>query len=117
MITTQVAKGDKSTRTGKLVAEPRSISGMSIKDIYHLLSGALGQCVPVSQIIDFDIFDVVAVLLVDIGFELACALPGGRRSDLCDWALRLVKEVSISTERTAQQVIELTDRMGGTSTC
>ena len=90
MITTQVAKADKSTRTGKLRTWCLGVSvGMRIKDIYRLLSRALGQCIPIPQIVDFDVFDVVTILLVDFGFELACALAGGRRSDFCDRALRL----------------------------
>lgn len=34
--------------------------------IYHLLSSSFGQCIPVSQVVDFNVANVIAILGVDI---------------------------------------------------
>jgi hypothetical protein len=34
------------------------------QDIYHLLSRAFSQCVPIAQVIDLDIFDIIPILNV-----------------------------------------------------
>ena len=60
---------------------------MHNKDIYHLLRRALCQSVSVSQVVDLDVFDVVAILLVDLCFELVRALAGGWRGDFSNGAL------------------------------
>ena len=56
-----------------------SISGRD-KNIYHFLCRAFGQCVTISQIIDFNILDVVAIRDVNFAIDVACALTRGRRS-------------------------------------
>lgn len=43
-----------------------SISGNEQVDIYQFLGRAFGQRVPVAQVIDLDVFDVVSVLRVDL---------------------------------------------------
>ena len=93
--------------------------GVHVKVIYHLLSRALGQRVPIPEIVDFNIFDVVTILLVHVGFEFADALARGMRSIFGDGALRLQGTVRISTAYgfIKQKLVGLTDRMGGTSTC
>lgn len=48
---------------------PGSISGHD-KNIYHLLCRAFGQCVPISQIIDLNVFDVVAICDVHIAIDI-----------------------------------------------
>lgn len=42
-----------------------------IEDIYHLLGAAFGQRVAVAQVVDLDVFDVVAVLLVHFVLDRA----------------------------------------------
>jgi len=42
---------------------------------YHLLGAAFGQSVPVAQVVDLNVLDVVAVLLVDFVVE---AISGRR---------------------------------------
>jgi hypothetical protein len=37
------------------------------RDSYHFLGCTLGQGIAIAQIVDFDVFDIVAVLLVDVG--------------------------------------------------
>lgn len=37
--------------------------------IYRLLCAAFGQGVAITQVVDFDVFDKVTVLLVDLGVE------------------------------------------------
>ena len=39
--------------------------------IYHLLCAAFGQCVPVAQIVDFNVFDIITILRVDFLIEWA----------------------------------------------
>lgn len=42
--------------------------------IYHLLSSSFGQCIAVSQIVDLDVANVIAILSVDLTgiFLLRC---------------------------------------------
>jgi hypothetical protein len=58
-------------------ARPGTISEHN-QDIYHLLSRAFRQCVAIPQVIDFDIFDIVTILLVNLSIDLANALSRGR---------------------------------------
>ena len=51
---------------------PGRISGYD-KCIYHLLCRDFGQCVSITEIIDFDILDVVAVRNVHIAIDIASA--------------------------------------------
>ena len=37
--------------------------------IYHLLSAAFGQGVAITQVIDFDVLNVITILLVDLDIE------------------------------------------------
>lgn len=60
--------------------------------IYHLLRAAFGQCVPIAQIVDLNVFDIVTILRVDLVVErAACVGLGGRlvRARTCTWALDL----------------------------
>ena len=53
-----------------------SISGSCKEcEIYHLLRAAFGQCVTIAQIVHFNVFDIVTVLLVDLVIE-GCWLRG-----------------------------------------
>ena len=72
--------------------EPGSISGHN-RDIYHLLRGAFGQCISISKIVDFDVFDVVPIRNVHIAIDVAGtgACIGIWRSRLGDWAGSLKK--------------------------
>lgn len=54
--------------------ELESISGSYNKDIYHLLRRALGQCVTISQIIDFDIFNIITILTINFTIDVVGAL-------------------------------------------
>ena len=62
-------------------------------DIYHLLGAAFGQGVAVAQVVDFDFFDEVAVLGVDLfltaAFRLGCSCA-------CTWRFGLWCDVSVS---------------------
>jgi hypothetical protein len=121
MITTQIKRNETRVLATRQLGRERALGisvGRRIKDIYHLLSRALGQSIPIAQIIDFDIFDVVTILLVDVGFELARALAGGRGGNFCDGTLSLYSRVRGSV-RSAWLgcAFMLTERIGGTSTC
>jgi hypothetical protein len=59
--------------------------------IYPLLCSSFSQCVAVTQIIDFNVLDVVTVLLVHVPVDGRGGV-GSRR--LGDWSLHL--EVSVS---------------------
>lgn len=48
--------------------------------IYHLLRSAFGQQIPVAQIVNLDILDVVSICDVDIVVEFVRGLATGRRS-------------------------------------
>jgi hypothetical protein len=37
--------------------------------IYHLLSAAFGQGIAITQVIDFDVLNVITILLVDLDIE------------------------------------------------
>jgi hypothetical protein len=50
--------------------------------IYFFLYGSFGQSIAVSKIVDFNVLDVVTVLLVDLAGDGLIVL-GGRRLD--DW--------------------------------
>jgi hypothetical protein len=56
------------------------LRGSAVKrgDIYHLLSRAFGQGVSISEVVDFDIFDVVTVCNVYVAIDFADALAGRR---------------------------------------
>lgn len=77
--------------------------GKCYKNIYHLLSGTFSQCVAIAQVVDFDVFDVVAVLLVNLGLELARALAGRRGVRFGDGTLRLHMSVSDGESRSVSQ--------------
>jgi hypothetical protein len=47
-------------------------------DIYHLLSRPFGQGVSISEVVDFDILDVVTVGDVNVAIDFADALAGRR---------------------------------------
>lgn len=58
------------------------ISADAKRNNYHLLGGTLGQCVAVAQVIDFNVFDVIAVSNIDFGIQLLSVRGGGRRSGI-----------------------------------
>ena len=50
---------------GKDDRSPRSISGQQNGvNIYHLLSAAFGQRVAVAKVVDLDVLDEIAILLI-----------------------------------------------------
>ena len=49
---------------------PGKISGYN-KCIYHLLSCAFGQCVSITEIVDLDVLDVVAICNIHITIDVA----------------------------------------------
>ncbi len=51
---------------------PRRISGYD-KYIYHLLCCALGQCISISEIVDLDVLDIVAIRDVHVAIDIASA--------------------------------------------
>ena len=55
------------------------------RNIYHLLGRPFGECVAILQVVDFDIFDVVAVLCVYISSAIATS----RRRFCCCGCCRL----------------------------
>lgn len=58
---------------------PGNISGYD-RDIYHLLCRALGQCVAVTKVVDFNVLDVVAVRDVNVTIKSRRREgPGGGR--------------------------------------
>jgi hypothetical protein len=79
--------------------------------IYPLLCSSFGQCIAVTEIIDFNVLDVVTILLVCL-----CADGRGRvgRRRLDDWRGRRLE--GVSRGRPCVQDGR-TERMGGTSTC
>jgi hypothetical protein len=52
------------------------------KVIYPFLYSSFGQCVAVTQIIDFNVLDEVSILLVDVARD---SLAGAGRGRLDDW--------------------------------
>lgn len=59
----------------------RAVLRGEISDIYHFLRAAFGQGVTIAQIVDFNIADIVTVLLVDLVVEGAAGLPVVGRLD------------------------------------
>lgn len=51
---------------------PRRISGYD-KYIYHLLCCAFGQCISISEIVDLDVLDIVAIRNVHVAIDIASA--------------------------------------------
>ena len=48
------------------------------RSIYHLLCRAFGQCVAISQVVDFNIANVVAICNVHLTIDCTCAVaPSG----------------------------------------
>lgn len=54
---------------------PRGISGLT-RVIYHLLCGSFGQCISISEIINFDVFDIVTVGYIHVSIDVASAGSG-----------------------------------------
>jgi hypothetical protein len=52
------------------------------KVIYPFLYSSFGQCIAITQIIDFNVLDIVSVLLVRFARD---SLTGPGRRRLCDW--------------------------------
>lgn len=84
------------------------------RSIYHLLRRTLCQYVAIAQIVDLDVLDVVSICDVDTVHEAGGALASGRRSGFRGrtGGLRQVSKME-GTVKHAQ----LTERIGGTSTC
>lgn len=80
-------KNDQPSEQKRMVTIPMSAKARrhqcSInRKIYHLLSRAFGQCVAIAQIVDFNVFDVIAVIHVYVTIQLGRTLAGGRRRGL-----------------------------------
>lgn len=88
-------------------------------EIYHLLCAAFGQCVAISQVVDFNVFDVITILLVDFIFGGRSSSASWRhRSSRCRArALSLLKALSAAQHCAVRTYAKLTIRTGGTSTC
>jgi hypothetical protein len=50
------------------------------RSIYHLLSRTFSQCITISQIIDFDVFDIIAVCDIHLTIDSACAVTSSSGS-------------------------------------
>jgi hypothetical protein len=62
------------------------MAGISASDKgnnYHLLSRSLGQGVPIAQIVDLNVLDVVSICDVNFGIQLRCALGRWGLGILC----------------------------------
>ncbi len=82
--------------------------------IYPFLYSSLCQSIAISEIVDFNVFDVVTVLLVDLAGD---GFIGLHRRRLDDWRSGRLQS-SVSGGRMKQQYSErYTERIGGTSTC
>jgi hypothetical protein len=84
--------------------------------IYPFLYSSFGQCVAITQIIDFNVLDIVPVLLVCFAGDSLTG-PGRRRLD--DWRSGHLGVAVSGLDRPAAQNAnrKLTERIGGTSTC
>lgn len=72
--------------------------------IYPFLYSSLSQSIAISKIVDFNVFDVVTILLVYLAGD-GLARIGGRRLD--DWRSgRLLKTVSRDTETLRQADVQ-----------
>jgi hypothetical protein len=66
----------KRWRLERREMSPETISGTT-KVIYLLLNSSFSQCIPIAQIINLDVFDEIAVLLIYFAHDgLACARAG-----------------------------------------
>ena len=82
--------------TTKYLAEPgRSVERN--KSIYHLLCRAFGQCVSVPEIVDFDVFDVIAVCDINFAVNIAGTLARGGGGSLGRRAQCLHIQVSMAS--------------------
>lgn len=54
-----------------------NISGCN-RSNYHLLSRALGQCVAVAQVINFNVLDIVSISNVDVCVKFRGCVSSGR---------------------------------------
>lgn len=64
---------------------PGSISGYD-KNIYHLLCCAFGQCIAISEVVHFNIFNIVSIRNIHVSIYIARARP--RHSGRGDFAYR-----------------------------
>ena len=74
---------------------------------------SFGQSIAISKIVDFNVFDVVTVLLVHLAGDGFIVL-GGRRPD--DWRSERLQN-RVSKDPAAVRQWKRTERIGGTSTC
>lgn len=44
------------------------------RSIYHLLRRTFGQCITITEVIDFDVFDIVAIRNIHLTIDCACAI-------------------------------------------
>ena len=71
------------TEASRVLCLRVSISGYD-KDIYHLLSYSFGQCIAITEIVDFNIFYVIAICDIHLSINVVRGrVRGGRRSRLC----------------------------------
>jgi hypothetical protein len=81
------------------------------KVIYPFLNSSFSQCVAVTQIVDFNVLDIVSVLLVGFACNSLTGSGRGRLGDRRSWHLGLL---AVLTDGTTSR---RTERIGGTSTC
>ena len=81
--------------------------------IYPFLHSSFRQSIAISKIVDFNVFDVVTVLLVHLAGDGFIVL-GGRRPD--DWRSERLQN-RVSKDPAAVRQWKRTERIGGTSTC
>lgn len=81
--------------------------------IYPFLHSSFSQSIAISKIVDFNVFDVVTVLLVHLAGDGFIVL-GGRRPD--DWRSERLQN-RVSKDPAAVRQWKRTERIGGTSTC
>lgn len=71
-----IEKNTDGTRGIHGQEQPGSISEYNWS-IYHFLCCAFGQCVSILEIVDLNVFDIIAVCDIHITIDVACARPRG----------------------------------------
>ena len=98
----------------------RSVGESARVCIYHLLSAAFGQGVAITQVIDFDVLNVITILLVDLDIEGTTIAGRGGLGTAGNNAGRVGLDGELSASSSSLVFLPgqgHTARMGGTSTC
>lgn len=77
------------------------------KSIYHLLCRAFGQCVSVPEIVDFDVFDVIAVCDINFAVNIAGTLARGGGGSLGRRAQCLHIQVSMASGQADVETLQI----------